>query len=118
MDSMEYIEQEYVLVGKMIPSTESLSMSATFVGRVGGSPPQKNSIGSAPTSATLTTRTQAMVMLSGGHGSPSHDLFQAASETGQHGVEGPSSDPQTRLSSLKRCARLITELASDKVCAM
>lgn len=57
-----------------------------------------------------------MVMLSGGHvGSPSHDIFQAASETGQHGLEGPSSDPQTRLFSLKRCARLITELASDKL---
>ncbi|CAM6127990.1 unnamed protein product [Calypogeia fissa] len=105
VDSMEYIEREYIIVGNMIPSTESLSMSATFVGKVVGSP-QKNSISSPPTSATLTTGAQAI--LSGGHGSPSHDMFQAASET------GPSSDPQTRLSSLKKCARLVTELASDK----
>ncbi|KAL2633581.1 hypothetical protein R1flu_005060 [Riccia fluitans] len=114
MDSMEFIEREYVLVGNPIPSVESLSLSASFVGKAVGSP-QKNTFLSAPLSVTASPGPQSSVNQAWSHGSPRQYTFQGPSvQESDEVLEGPSPDPQTRLSSLKRCARLITELATDK----
>ncbi|KAL3694157.1 hypothetical protein R1sor_007808 [Riccia sorocarpa] len=114
MDSMEFIEREYVLVGNPVPSVESLSLSASFVGKAVGSP-QKNTFSSAPLSVTASPGPQSSVNQAWSHGSPRQYTFQGPSvQESDEVIECPSLDPQTRLASLKRCARLITELATDK----
>ncbi|BBN04482.1 serine/threonine-protein kinase ULK2 [Marchantia polymorpha subsp. ruderalis] len=109
MDSMEFIEREYVLVGNLIPSVESFNLEGSVVVKGVGSP-QKNTVSSAPLSVTASPGPQSSVNYAWAHGSLGHETFQGPPEE----TEGPSPDPQKRLASLKRSARLITELATDK----
>jgi serine/threonine-protein kinase ULK/ATG1 len=108
-DSIDTIEREYVLVTAPITSTENLgmSLSASDVGGIqytgkgiSGSPQKANNANLGTTS-------------SGGVGSGASNS-SGPSHSSQE-VEGPSQHPPTRLSSLQKCARLITELATDKV---
>lgn len=92
-----------------ITSTENLgmSLSASDVGGIqytgkgiSGSPQKANNLNVGTTN-------------SGGVGSGASNS-SGPSYSSQE-VEGPSQHPPTRLSSLQKCARLIKELATDKV---
>ncbi|KAG0565042.1 hypothetical protein KC19_8G158600 [Ceratodon purpureus] len=108
-DSIDTIEREYVLVTAPIRSTENLGMSLSasdvagiqYTGKaISGSPQKANNVNLGPTN-------------SGGVGSGASNS-SGPSQSSQE-VEGPSQHPPTRLSSLQKCARLITELATDKM---
>ncbi|XP_024359687.1 serine/threonine-protein kinase ATG1c isoform X2 [Physcomitrium patens] len=106
-DSIDTIEREYVLVSVPITSTENLSNSSNA--NDAGGVQQRRRIDSFP----QKVNSPYVGTSSGGVGSgasncsvPSHSSQEA---------EGPSQHPPTRLSSLQRCARFITELATDKM---
>jgi len=108
-DSIDTIEREYVLVTVPVTSTENLAMSMS-ASDVGGIQYTGKGINSSPSKANNanvgTTNSGGVGSGASNNSAPSHSSSE---------VEGPSQHPPTRLSSLQRCARLITELATDKV---
>jgi len=109
VDSIETLEREYVVV---TADNLMMSLSASGVGQypgkeTGGSP-QK--IANSPYMAT--TGSGGGVGSGGSNASvPSHSSQDSVGDR----LEGPSLHPPTRLSSLKRCAQLISDVANDKV---
>lgn len=111
-NSIDTIEREYVLVAVPQISTENLAMSfsASDVGgqnRGSSGSPQK-----IPSNLNITTTNSGGGVGSAGSNAsvPSHSSQESADK-----FEGPSQHPPTRLSSLQKCARLVTELATGKV---
>lgn len=105
-DSIDTIEREYVLVTAPITSTENLGMSLS-ASDVGGIQYTGKGISGSPEKANNVNLSFGGVGSGASNSSgPSHSSQE---------VEGPSQHPPTRLSSLQKCARLITELATDKV---
>lgn len=110
-DSIDTIEREYVLVTAPITSTENLGMSMSasdvggiqYTGKVLNGSPNK-----AHNANVGTTNSGGVGSGASNSSAPSHSSTE---------IEGPSQHPPTRLSSLQRCARLITELATDKMTA-
>ncbi|KAJ7529518.1 hypothetical protein O6H91_15G054700 [Diphasiastrum complanatum] len=121
VDSMELIERDYVLVNASM-DTFSLSLSTSASGNhgsKGASSPQRS-----PSKLQTPSVPVPVVATSGGsfggigsvgsHGSTPPGTSQESFDSGDM-LEGPSTYPPTRLSSLEGCAQLITELASDKL---
>ncbi|CAK9862133.1 unnamed protein product [Sphagnum jensenii] len=108
VDSIETLEREYVVV---TADNLMMSLSASGVGQypgkeTGGSP-QK--IAYSPYMAT--TGSGGGVGSGGSNASvPSHSSQDSVGDR----LEGPSLHPPTRLSSLKRCAQLVSNVANDK----
>lgn len=108
-DSMDTIEREYVLVTAPVISTDNLAMSSRdsdFSGqhegkRIHGSPQKVKNLN---VGRRHTTGEVGSVASNGS--APLHSLQE---------VKVPSDHPPTRLPSLQRFARLITEVATDKV---
>ncbi|XP_024515761.1 serine/threonine-protein kinase ATG1c [Selaginella moellendorffii] len=113
VDSMEYIERDYVVV-KRFTSPEALSLTFSASpndqhGSKGGSPHKNFTKSSSPV---------LHAPLSGGAGSRG-STPPGLSEGYHHPdsgdtLEAPSPHPATRISSLQCCARLVAELATDK----
>uniref|UniRef100_A0A7I4FA61 Protein kinase domain-containing protein n=1 Tax=Physcomitrium patens TaxID=3218 RepID=A0A7I4FA61_PHYPA len=110
-DSMDTIEREYVLVTAPVISTDNLAMSSRdsdFSGqhegkRIHGSPQKVKNLN---VGRRHTTGEVGSVASNGS--APLHSLQE---------VKVPSDHPPTRLPSLQRFARLITEVATDKIYA-
>ncbi|KAJ7522008.1 hypothetical protein O6H91_19G078500 [Diphasiastrum complanatum] len=121
VDSMEGIERDYVLVNASMDTLSlSLGTSATcHHGSKGSGSPQKShsklQTPSVPVPVIATSGGSFGGIGSiGSHGSTPSGTSQESVDSGEI-LEGPSTHPPTRLSSLQQCARLITELATDKL---
>jgi serine/threonine-protein kinase ULK/ATG1 len=106
VDSIETLEQEYVLVSA--PDNLTMSLSTSGVSQYPGKVSQKTASG--PFMGTTGS--------GGGVGSGASNgsvLLHSSQDSAGDALEGPSLHPSNRLSSLQRCARLVAELANEKV---
>lgn len=92
-------------------STDNLTMSFSASGVA--QYPGKGISGSTQKTSNLGTTNSGGGGGSGG--SNGSNRSQSSQDLGGNNFEGPSLHPPTRLSSLQRCARMVTELATDKV---
>ncbi|KAH8957803.1 hypothetical protein BDL97_07G109800 [Sphagnum fallax] len=107
VDSIETLEREYVLVSA--PDNLTMSLSTSGVSQYPGkASPQKTASG--PFMGTTGS--------GGGIGSGASNgsvLLHSSQDSAGDALEGPSLHPSNRLSSLQRCARLVAELANEKL---
>ncbi|KAH9558071.1 hypothetical protein CY35_07G117800 [Sphagnum magellanicum] len=106
VDSIETLEQEYVLVSA--PDNLTMSLSTSGVSQYPGKVSQKTASG--PFMGTTGS--------GGGVGSGASNgsvLLHSSQDSAGDALEGPSLHPSNRLSSLQRCARLVAELANEKL---
>lgn len=117
-DSLEFIDQDYVLVsGPPMDSSSSASVSKQ------SHPPSKS--GSPPQSSVhIKTITSAPVPIIGGATSNTGCVGSLGSQSSAPGtsqgsmddaLEQPSTNCITRIKSLKQCASAITELVNEKI---
>jgi hypothetical protein len=107
VDSIETLEQEYVLVSA--PDNLTMSLSTSGVSQYPGQvSPQKTASGPF----MVTAGSRGWIGSGASNGSV---LLHSSQDSAGDALEGPSLHPSNRLSSLQRCARLVAELANEKV---
>lgn len=122
LDSLECIEQEYVLVNVHAASTETLS---SFLGASGLDHSQSKSVVSPSRKIQKSINAPMQIVgategsISGVESLESQSSIplgtSEASISSRDMLERPSDHPPTRLDLLQRCAHLITELAKEKL---
>ncbi|KAH7672810.1 Non-specific serine/threonine protein kinase protein [Dioscorea alata] len=120
VDSLEFVDQEYVLVSgpplELPSSSTSASRPCNLPGKLGSSPGAfKTRTLSAPMPiiGAVTSNSRPIGSL-GSHSSPASGTSQGSMDVCD-AMEQPSTDCMTRIQSLQKCASVITDLVNQKI---